>query len=376
VALLATAVDFGGIEQVLLTLLRNMDRDVELIPVVFTRSDARSQTFFDRLKSLGIATRTLYVDRNRVKYLNPVRNIIEAVRVLRHEHVDLIHSHGYRADLIALAVSWFLRVPAVSTCHGFTSIDRRLALYSRLNVLLLRRFAQVIAVSARMRDDLLGEGLHPDKVALVTNAVETVGDSTMQSERHATRARLGIVDQEFVLGSVGRLSEEKGVHHLLDALALRAPDHPWRLVIIGDGPRRDELEEMVRRAGLSERVIFAGFQSDVSPWYAAMDVFVLPSLTEGTPMALLEAMARRIPVVASAVGGVPAIISSGVNGLLVPPADTRALSDAIRMMADSGGLRQALSAAGQATVLERYNVSTWVNRVRAVYQQALGEAHA
>jgi glycosyltransferase involved in cell wall biosynthesis len=311
-----------------------------------------------------------------VKYLNPVRNIIEAVLLLRRERVDLIHSHGYRADLIALAVAWFLRVPVVSTCHGFTPIDRRLAFYSRLNVMLLRRFTQVIAVSARMRDDLLGEGLRPDKVALVTNAVETVGDSTMQSERQTTRARLGVVDGEFMLGSVGRLSAEKGIHHLLDALALRAPDHPWRLVIVGDGPRRDELEHLARRAGLSQRVIFAGFQSDVSPWYAAMDAFVLPSLTEGTPMALLEAMARRIPVVASAVGGVPAIISSGVNGLLVPPADTQALSDAIRMMADSGGLRQALSAAGQATVLERYNVSTWVNRVRAVYQQALGEAHA
>jgi glycosyltransferase involved in cell wall biosynthesis len=353
-----------------------MDRDVELIPVVFTRSDARSQSFFDRLNALGIATRTLYVDRNRLKYLNPLRNIIEAVRILRHEQIDLIHSHGYRADLIALAVSRYLGVPVVSTCHGFTPIDRRLALYSRLNVMLLRRFTQVIAVSARMRDDLLGQGLDPERVAVVTNAVETVCDSTMQSERQSTRARLGLGEREFVLGSVGRLSEEKGVHHLLDALALRAPDQPWRLVIIGDGPRREELEQMAQRSGLTERVTFAGFRSDVSPWYAAMDAFVLPSLTEGTPMALLEAMARRIPVVATAVGGVPAIISNGVNGLLVSPADTRALSDAIRMMADSVGLRQALSTAAQATVAERYNVNTWVTRVREVYRQALREVHA
>ena len=372
VAVLATAVDFGGIEKVLLTLFRHMEHDVELLPIVFTRSDGRSQSFFDQLARLGTPTRTLYVDRSRLKYLNLVRNIVEAIAVLRRERVDVIHSHGYRADLIALVVSRLLRIPVVSTCHGFTPIDRRLAFYSGLNVILLRRFSRVMAVSARMRDDLVGHGLKPERVAVVTNAVERVSESSFQSARQDVRTRLRIGGHELVFGYVGRLSDEKGLEHLLNALALRAPSaRPWRLLIVGDGPRRQDLEQITARAGLAERVTFVGFQSDASPWYAAMDVFVFPSLTEGTPLALLEAMVRRLAVVATAVGGVPAIISDRVNGVLVPAADPQALSHALCEVASDDPLRARLADAGYETVRERYDVGTWVNRVRGVYQEAL-----
>ena len=371
VAVLATAVDFGGIEKVLLTLLGNMEQDVELVPIVFTRSDGRSRAFFDQLARLRTPTRTLFVDRSRLKYLNPIRNIVEAIGLLKHERVDLIHSHGYRADLIALVVSRVLGIPVVSTCHGFTPIDRRLAFYSGLNVLMLRRFTRVMAVSTRMRDDLVGQGIQSDRVVVVTNAIEPVAESARQIARHDVRSRLQIGEHEIVFGYVGRLSDEKGVEHLLSALACRAPEPPWRLLIVGDGPRRRDLEQAASRTGLAERITFAGFQSDASAWYAAMDLFVLPSLTEGTPMALLEAMIRRLPVVATAVGGVPAIVSNRSNGILVPAGNPQALSDALSELANDDALRVRLSNAGYETVHERYDVGTWVSRVRSVYQQAL-----
>jgi glycosyltransferase involved in cell wall biosynthesis len=168
------------------------------------------------------------------------------------------------------------------------------------------------------------------------------------------------------------LSEEKGVHHLLDAVTLRAPAaEPWRLLIVGDGPRREELEAIASRSQVANRITFAGFQGDAGPWLSAMDAFVLPSLTEGTPMALLEAMAHRKPVIASAVGGVPAIIVDRISGMLVPPADPKALSDALREVSTNEALRQMFSRTAHETVSTRYDVGTWAAKMRATYEKAL-----
>ena len=374
VALLATTIDFGGIEKVLLTLLKHLGNDVEFVPVLFTRTDVRDRSFFDRLNAMGIRYRTIFVNRSRPRYLNPIRNIGESIAALRSERIDAIHSHGYRADLIALFAAWYLGVPVVSTCHGFIRTDANLTLYARLDLFLLRYFRRVIAVSGQMRDDLLARGLKAERVVAVQNAVELPRESTVHSVRRDARARLSIGDDEFVWGYVGRLSQEKGVRHLLDAVQLQTPAAgPWRLLIVGDGPQRAELEVSVRSAGLAERISFTGFQADTSSWYAAMDGFVLPSLTEGTPMALLEAMAHRLPVVASEVGGVPAVVSNRVNGLLVPSADPAALSAALREISENTVLRRALAQAAFQTVRDGFDVRTWAERVRGVYEQALLE---
>ena len=374
VALLATTIDYGGIEKVLSTLLQHMDGDVEFVPLLFTRSDARDRSFLDRLDALGVRYRTVHVNRSRLKYLNPLRNVVEAIVALRRERVDVIHAHGYRADVIALIVAKFLGVPVVSTCHGFILNDRNLTRYARLDVILLRYFRRVIAVSSRMRDDLVAQGLDPARIAVIQNAVEPPDEAVRRFARCEQRRRLAIGGDEFVIGYVGRLSQEKGVRHLIEAVRTNAPiDGPWRLLILGDGPQRGELESIVRAAGLAGRIAFIGFQADVSPWYAAMDAFVLPSLTEGTPMALLEAMAHRVPVIASDVGGVPAVISNGGNGLLVPAGDPTALSEALREISASVARRRTLLQAGYQTVCDEYDVRTWVARTRGVYETAILE---
>jgi glycosyltransferase involved in cell wall biosynthesis len=369
---LGTSVDFGGIEKVLLMLCRQMDADVELIPVIFTKTDTRDSTFFKELRALGLSPRVLPVDQSRLKYLSPLQHVVDTVAVLRSERFDLIHSHGYRADLIALPLSRYFRVPAVSTCHGFTPNNRRLALYTKLNEIALRYFDCVVAVSVKMRDELIGSGVNPASIEVIPNAVEPVCQTERAIARRDIRTQLGLAEREFVLGYVGRLSEEKGLEHLLGALALRPPiRQPWRLVVVGDGPCLRDLEKQTSQAGLVDHVTFVGFQSRASPWFSAMDVFVLPSLTEGTPMALLEAMAHRVPVIASEVGGVPAVIADRVSGLLVPPADRRALSLALAELASNHELRRRFSDVAYVTVCERYNVQTWIASVKRVYERVL-----
>ncbi len=374
VALLGTVIDFGGIERVLLTMLRNMDAEVELIPILYTRTDIKEKSFFESLRDLEIPHDTIYVNTRRVKYLNPVRNILETIACFRGKRFDLIHTHGYRANLIGLAASRWFGLPIVTTCHGYISIDRQLARYNKLDVFLLRYFDRVIAVSDRMKMDLVEKGVHPGRISVIINAAgEGIGGGGTAA-RTETRSRLGIHDGVFVYGFVGRLSEEKGLDYLIDAVkGLSYEKEPWRLIILGDGPQRQALENAVRESGLTPQVLFAGFQSDTEAWYPAMDAIVLPSLTEGTPMVLLEAMARGIPVIATAVGGVPAILFGKENGILVPPADSTRLLEAMRTVAGDPDLCRRLSDGGIRSVQERYDVPSWIRKLRDVYSTTLRE---
>jgi len=375
VALFATSVAFGGIERVVLNLLRHMPAGVEIVPIVFTRTDCEDQTFFERLREMGLPHETLYVNSHTPALIvNPVVNLAQAIRIVKNGRFDLIHSHGYRADAFVLVVAKYLGLPFVSTVHGFTPTDPRLRLWCELDARLLRFFPRVMAVSAPMKDQLVAYGLDAAKVDVVINAVEEAAQGG--SSRKEMRLRLGISESEFVFGFVGRLSDEKGVDHLLQAAeSLVAQERSARFVIVGDGPRKDDLLEATRSRGLEGKVDFVGFQSNTAPWYETFDAFVLPSLSEGTPMALLEAMAHGLPSVATAVGGVPQVVSDGENGLLVPSADRTKLCDAMRSLMTNAQLRAKISEGAVELVRGSYGVDAWIEHVQDVYAKALDNVH-
>lgn len=374
VALITTSVAFGGIERVVLNLLRHMPAGVEIVPIVFTRTDTEDQTFFERMREIGVRHETLYVNSHTpALVVNPVVNLAQAIRIVKDGNFDLIHSHGYRADAFTLVVAKYLGLPFCSTVHGFTPTDPRLRLWCELDARLLRFFPKVMAVSAPMKDQLVSYGLDSTRVEVVINAVEEPEQGA--SSRKETRLRLGISDSEFVFGFVGRLSDEKGVDHLLQAAeSLVALERSARFVIVGDGPRKADLLEATRTRGLEGKVDFVGFQSDTAPWYETFDAFVLPSLSEGTPMALLEAMAHGLPSVATAVGGVPQVVSDGENGLLVPSADREKLCDAMRCLMTNAPLRAKLSEGAVELVRGSYGVDAWIDHVQDVYAKTLDKA--
>ncbi|MGH8542281.1 MAG: glycosyltransferase family 4 protein [Gammaproteobacteria bacterium] len=372
VALLATVVDFGGIESVLLTLLRHMGPGVKLFPLLFTRRDKKANYFFESLDALNVPYDTIYVDTSRYKYVNPIRNISETIARFRKQRFDLIHSHGYRADLIGLVIAKYFSLPIVSTCHGFISIDQRLSLYNKLDIFLLRYFNRVIAVSERMKIDLVEKGIDDIQIQVITNAVSEQTRSDTAAIRREMRARMGIGNEEFVFGFVGRLSEEKGLAYLVEAMKQRSKrDDPWRLVLLGEGAHRSVLDQAIRDAGIEGKVFFAGFQNSTVAWYPMMDAFVLPSLSEGTPMALLEAMTNGLPIIATSVGGIPAILSCGENGILVPPTDPYALLDAMRSVAENKELRDRLSTGAIRSIRRHYSVGNWITKVAEVYTTTL-----
>jgi glycosyltransferase involved in cell wall biosynthesis len=191
------------------------------------------------------------------------------------------------------------------------------------------------------------------------------------------RAALGIPPDAFLIGVVARLEPEKGHRHLLEALPaiVEAVPNAW-LLLVGEGSQADPLRAQAGSLPLAagQRVVIAGFQPDVEAVTQALDVAVMPSLREAQGLALLEAMAARRPVVASAVGGIPETIRDGVDGLLVPPADPDALAASVIRFARDAKLRDRLAASGRRRVEDRFSVAASVRQVEAIYEEELVRA--
>jgi glycosyltransferase involved in cell wall biosynthesis len=371
IAYILTPITFGGAEKVSLNFLKTVDRacfDVTL--VLLLRPWEEPPLFAQEIVTLGYDYITLPVSIK--KGGDPFRVLRVAWRIfklLKTGKFDIVHTHGYFADICAIPLARLLGIKTITTCHGFITNDAKLKLYNKLNVYAIKLCHRIIAVSEGIRDQLIFAGASLHKISVVPNAVETAYDvAEIASLRDSKRRELQIHDGEFVVGFLGRLSAEKGVNFLIDAVALLVNEGlPIRLLPVGDGAERDKLEEQGNGKCSSEKVIFVGFQSDTQSWLAAFDMFVLPSLTEGTPMALLEAMAMGVPVVASRVGGVPKVIENDFNGLLISPASVEELKDKIIALHESKSLRKKLVESAFLVVSERYSIESWYRKIAYIY---------
>jgi glycosyltransferase involved in cell wall biosynthesis len=371
VAYLLTPITFGGAEKVSLNFLQHVNRDrFEVYPILLVRPWERESYFVRELGRRQLSYATVPVARKsggdpwRVP-----RAFLGIHRILRQAACDLLHTHGYFADLCGIPAARMLGLATVATCHGYISADRKLQLYNRLDKLVLRACGKIIAVSDGIRGELVASGLRPERIVTIKNAVPLPGGEEEVRRRRRVQREAGTLDEgDFVLGYVGRLSSEKGVRMLIEAVSiLRNEGKPIRLVVVGDGPERCDLEELARQKSLADQVWFAGFQEEVGGWLPAFDAFVLPSLTEGTPLALLEAMAMGVPVIATAVGGVPKVVTDGINGLLVQAGDALSLAERIRDLQASPSLRERLSRRGREEISARYNIHHWCGEIERLY---------
>ena len=293
--------------------------------------------------------------------------------IIRDNSFDLVHSNGTLADVLTIPIAMYLRKPILSTCHGLIATRTRLVLYNYLNRRILRFSNAVIAVSDTIRVDLEKSGVKGSRISVIPNAL--CGDQDHDSEnanRVMIRERLGISEKDFVIGYVGRLSEEKGLEYLIKATAIVIERNPQvKLLIIGEGPDRNKLKIIAHRENIDKNIYFMGFHTNISPWLSAMDLFVLPSLTEGTPMALLEAMAHGLPVAASCVGGIPDIVNSGKNGILFDAANPNYIALVICDMLKNESIRINLGREAKRTIRSKYNVMEWARSIEKVYLELL-----
>jgi glycosyltransferase involved in cell wall biosynthesis len=292
-----------------------------------------------------------------------LRGLIE---VLRRRQVDLVHSHEFTMGVYGAAAAWWLRKPHVITMHGGQRVlshgRRRLAFRWSM-----RRSRAVVAVSDATRQLFL-EAFHipDDAVAVIHNGIvpPPTGDAA------SLRGELCLAEDEVLIVSVGNLYPVKGHRVLLEALvqlAAMAELPRWRMALAGRGRETEHLKRYAAEQRLHQ-VHFLGHRSDVPDILAAADVWVMPSLSEGLPLALLEAMFAGKAIVASAVGGIPEVIVSEDHGLLVPPGDPSALARALGRLVTSPELRGALGRAAEMRARRCYNVTRMTDQYERVYR--------
>jgi len=283
-------------------------------------------------------------------------------RICRTLGPEIVHTHGYRPDVLAGGVARRLGHGTVTTVHGFTGGGIRNRFYEWLQLRAFRRFGAVVAVARPLGERLAAAGVPRERLHVIPNAYEAPGPPL---GRDAARTILGVPPEGYRLGWAGRLSREKGADVLVEALGLLR-DLPIALSVLGTGREAAALAGRAGALGVSERVQWHGTVPDAARLLPAFDCFVLSSRTEGTPMVLFEAMAAGVPVVATAVGGVPDIVSAE-EALLVPPESPAALAGAIRAVYADPAAAAARARAARRRLDRDYGVAGWVARYDATY---------
>jgi glycosyltransferase involved in cell wall biosynthesis len=254
--------------------------------------------------------------------------------------------------------------------HGWIANTRRAHVYHFLQKLALRHFDHVIAVSDAIEAELLRCGVSSARISKVTNAVEM--PVSAGTGNGALRRELGIGPGAKLVGTVGRLSKEKGLPYFLEAAAQIQAECPEAVfVVVGEGRERADLEAQAVRLGLNGRVHFYGYCREMEKVYPSLDLFVLPSLTEGLPMTLLEAISFEVPFVASAVGEIPVLLGAHAAGQLTPPGDVPALAQAMRSALRNPEAAKGVARGARRHLLDNWNVERWRGRIEGIYQQVV-----
>ena len=303
--------------------------------------------------------------------------VFEITRSLGRHDADIVHSHGYRANLHARLAALVSGTRHVCTVHVSlydyldtpAMVRRAYLIAERASSVITRRF---VCISSAMFADMLRMGIREDKLVQIPNGVDLRRFRPGRADNELRRG-VGLTAEGPVIGTVGRMVAEKGQIFLIQAIALLKDSHPEiRCLFIGQGPLLEELKKQAKMLGVFENCVFPGVFEDIERFYHLMDVFVLPSLREPFGLVLLEAMATATPVVATAAGGPVGFIRSGINGILAPPKSAYALADAITNLLGDPGKRDRIAAAGYRCVHRNFGIQRTVSRIEDVYRAVSG----
>ncbi|MCY3867220.1 MAG: glycosyltransferase family 4 protein [Chloroflexi bacterium] len=296
-------------------------------------------------------------------------------RALRQIKPDIVHTHLIHADLFGCFAAKLAGVPAIVSSRHLDDAFRYRARWRRIHRRLWRIFDAGIAISAAMKQFALEiEEAPADKITVVRYGMEYrwLSDEDISSARQRLRAELKLGADAQLLGMACRLVEQKGIPYALEALRRIRSDFPRaHLAIAGDGEKADELRRLASMLGIADRVHWLGWRADAADLMAAFDVFLLPSLREGFGLVLLEAMSRRVPIVASRVGAIPEIVIDGETGILVEPRNVDQLAKAMTRLLKDRALRKYMGLLGAARLEERFSVEGMVDGTIAVYEEVL-----
>jgi glycosyltransferase involved in cell wall biosynthesis len=300
----------------------------------------------------------------------------EIARQLSELDVDILCCSGYKPDIIGWLVGRKAGLPVVSISHGWTGASWKVRLYEALDRVVLRWMNAIVCVSEGQAVKVRRTGAPGDRIRVIRNAVslEKFGDPNPAFRDHL---------QEFfrkpqgrIIVAAGRLSPEKGFARLVEAAALLLRSEPdIGVVIFGDGPLRGDLTRQIADLGLQDHVVLAGFHGNIEDFLPHADLVALPSYTEGLPVIALEALAARVPVVATSVGGVPEVVEDGISGFLVPPGDAAALALRFAEVLSDENMRVAMGRRGRLRVEEQFTFPAQSVQYQRLFEELVEGNH-
>ncbi|HET6823523.1 MAG TPA: glycosyltransferase [Anaerolineales bacterium] len=372
IAFLIDGLSMGGAERLMVPILKHLSR-AHFEPYVCAMQTKDGNPMADEIRALGVPVECL-----NIKHLRELDAIPRLTSYLKSTQADLVHTQLEAANILGNISAKLLRLPSVCTIHVMPSLDvkTKTKLHQKVEWFTLRHFCdRVIAVSEEARQyHVTISGAPNGQVKTIYNGIDltTFSNMDLAQERRQIRAELGIPPEADVLVTVAVLRPPKGIQFLIRAMpAILASHSKAYYLIVGSGSHRDALVEEVSRAGVNERVIFAGMRKDVPRLLAASDIFVLPTLTEALPTVLAEAMAARLPIIASRVGGIPEMIAEGQNGILIEPEDQESLSRVCIRLLKHQEERAAMGAEGWMIVNQKFSIQRQVEQLKDLYVEQL-----
>jgi len=348
--------DSGGLETVVRSLALGhaaMGMSVAIAAAV----ESPTSHFVEEARDLGI---TVHVVRSPARSFRPERNGVRAL--LEQNKVNILHSHGYRSDILNIGVARAMNIPSVTTLHGFSATDLKARAYEWVQIRSARRASAVVAVSTNVANRLIEGGVSPALIHLIRNAASKgtvlVGEAEARDQLRLERG--------LHIGWIGRLSSEKGPDVMLEAMQ-HLTDLPVTLSFVGDGHDRLWLATRADELGIADRIRFHGRVRDAATFLRAFDLVALSSRTEGSPMVVLEAMAAGIPIVATRVGGIPDMLS-GREAILVDPEKPKALAAAIRSSLTDTKASTDRAARAHTRLVTEFGNEAWLSRYEALYR--------
>jgi glycosyltransferase involved in cell wall biosynthesis len=368
----ATGDLWGGAEAQILSLLSylNEEKQVLVSAVLFNHGKLA-----DELRALGIDVTVI----SEAKF-NAVRLLYELVRHFVRVHVDIVHAHKPKDTVLASLAARMAGISnIIGTIHGSPEPLKgwshwKMAFYLFLDWLVNKYLVTVlVAVSDDLERRLRCKYDHR-KIVSIHNGLD-LRKVPVSANNLDLRKELGICEKSYVLGTVGRLVPIKAHEQLLHlASTLLAKGWKFTILIVGEGPERKMLETLSVQMGLSQHVILLGHQARVHDYLHLMDVFVLTSLHEGIPIALLEALALKKPVVVTRVGGIPEVVEHGKSGLLIPPNDIQELVTSTMAVLTDRNMARYLGENGRRKIEEQFSVSQMSREMTQLYRKiALAE---
>jgi glycosyltransferase involved in cell wall biosynthesis len=365
----ATATGVGRVALGFAMAARQPEPDLPIIDVTFVTYRRNDQQTGFAAAALAAGIPVIEIPEKKrwdVKVLREIR------RIVTEFHPDILETHNVKSHFLVRANGLHRQFPWVAWNHGYTSKNRLDRAYSQLDRWSLHAAYRLVTVCGPFADAMQQLGIPRDKITVLHNFVEA-GARPTEEEVLRVRQETGLAD-ELAIVTVGRMSIEKGHANLLNAISLLKARHELpkhRFVLVGDGPEEANLRRQAAQLGIEDRIVWAGFQKNVAPYYAMATLYALPSISEGSPNVILEAMAASLPIAATRAGGVPEILEDDVTGLLVPKEDPGSLADAIQKLLLSQELRSRLSSAARRRAETAHTLRAYRRELTQFYVETL-----